>query len=368
MKSVSSSLQTHIEGDVTSLAKCLRITRTDGQEFFFTNHDVDISFDGNTYQAETGFDSSAIANKADFSVDNLEITGFIDSAQITEADLRAGLFDFAEARFFVVNWQDLSQGELRLRRGRLGRVNISQTGIYTAELRGLTQSLSQQAVELYGPTCRADLGDSRCKVPINPPLRLDSTAHTLGQFVTVITDGGATGQARFENRIYECTTAGTTAASAPTFNETVGGTTSDGTVTWTARQAWTRHGVVDTVTDRKTFTLTNTFNESRAVDDWFNGGVLTFESGNNNGRSIEIRDWAQSTRTVTQFLSNPFDVSPGDLVRLYPGCDKRDTTCINKFALAGTILFANGNIKNFRGEPFLPGRDELISYPDAKSA
>lgn len=36
-------------------------------------------------------------------------------------------------------------------------------------------------------------------------------------------------------RVHECTTAGTTGASAPTFSTTTNGTTSDGTVTWTTR-------------------------------------------------------------------------------------------------------------------------------------
>lgn len=39
--------------------------------------------------------------------------------------------------------------------------------------------------------------------------------------------------------VYQCTTAGTSGGSAPTFNTTLGDTTSDGTVTWTSRGAVT---------------------------------------------------------------------------------------------------------------------------------
>lgn len=369
MKTVSSALGTHLEGEVTTLATCWKVTRTDGVEFYFTDHDRDITFDGDVYKADSGYRRSAVANDASLAVDNLDIEGVFDDDDIKEEELRAGLFNYAEIEIFLVNWRDLSQGQMKMRKGNLGEVTLTTQGIFRAELRGLTQRLSQNIGELYQPECRADVGDSRCKVPIQPELRNNDTGYSVGDMVRVATDTGATGQAQYENRIYECTTAGTSNSSEPTFDTTVGNTTSDGTVTWTAREAWQRHGVVDTVTDRRTFTLTVGFDESRAVDDWFNSGVLAFDNGDNAGFVVEIRDWVQSTRTVTVFLPAPYDVTAGDLVRLYPGCDKRRVTCATKWAISGSNDFpsSRGNIWNFRGENAVPGQDELTSYPDAKS-
>jgi hypothetical protein len=59
---------------------------------------------------------------------------------ITEEDLRTGRYDFAEVRMFLVNYQDLGQGILKLRRGWLREVTI-RDGMYVAELRGVTQRL-----------------------------------------------------------------------------------------------------------------------------------------------------------------------------------------------------------------------------------
>lgn len=370
MKTLSASMQTHLQQEATSLASCWRITRTDGTEFYFTDHDTDIVFESNTYKAESGYQRSAIANDSTLSVDNLDLEGILfDSVDITEQDLRAGLFNGATIRIFLVNWQDTSAGDIKLRRGTLGEVRLTEQGTFQAELRGMTQPLAQTTGEVVQAECQADLGDSRCQVPILPSLRADSTAYVLGDFIRVVTDGGVTGQAQYENRIYECTTAGTSSASAPTFSTTVDSTTTDGTAVFTARQAWTRHAVVDTVTDGKNFTLTVAFDESRAVDDWFNGGALVFESGNNSGLIGEIRDWVQTTRTLTLFLPTSFTVSPGDLVRLYPGCDKRDVTCQGKFIIPNSMDFPSGtgNIENFRGFPFVPGSDELTRYPDAQT-
>lgn len=366
MKTVSAGLQTHIDGVTTSLATLWRIVRKDGTEFFFTDHDKDILFDGDTYIASTGYTRTAIANDVSLAVDNLNVEGIFDSAEITEVDVRAGKFDFAEIFISIINYKSVVDGVIKMRRGHFGEVTLTKQGIFSTELRGLSQQLVQNIGELYQPECRADLGDSRCKVPVDPALRQDNFAYVVGDFIRVNTTGG-TGQEIFENRIYECTIAGTSAGSAPTYDTVVGNTTVDGTATFTARQAWMRHAVVDTVTDNKTFTLTGAFDEVRAVDDYFNGGAIEFETGDNDDVILEMRDWVQSTRTVTVFLPAPFTVVSGDKLRLYPGCDKRSTTCITKFVIPNSTDFADGNIKNFRGEPFVPGPDELVRYPDAKS-
>ena len=46
----------------------------------------------------------------------------------------------------------------------------------------------------------------------------------------------------------------------------------------------------------------------------------------------------------------------GDKLRLFPGCDKTNVTCIAKF---------NNGI-NFVGEPYVPGEDIYGQYPDSR--
>lgn len=55
-----------------------------------------------------------------------------------------------------------------LRRGRLGEVVTLSDGTFKSELRGLTQALAQNIGEVYQTECRADLGDSRCKIDLAP--------------------------------------------------------------------------------------------------------------------------------------------------------------------------------------------------------
>ena len=361
MKTITSEMTAHLALETTTLASCWRITRTDGEIIYLTDHDVDIVYDGNTYSADSGYEKTAIRSSLGLSVDNMDVYGLLDSSYVTEADIRSGIYDYATVEIFVVNWADLTMGELKLHKGIFGEFQTTNNGSFIAELRGLKQILDQNIVGVYQPECRVDLGSTKCSVPIQPSLLVASTDYVVGDFVRVATAPGETGQAQYENVIYECTTAGTTSDGSPavTFDTTIGNTTTDGTAVFTARDAWQRHAVVDTVTDRATFTLSSTgWTETRDVDDWFNGGALAFETGDNAPKVCEIRDWVQSTRTVTLFIPVGYTIASGDLVRLYPGCDKLPTTCNSKFTISGSTNFGdNGNIKNFRGDPFVPGQN-----------
>lgn len=163
MKTISTALAGHIAGEVTTLATCLKLTRRDGAIFGFTDHDATITFDTVTYQPTSGFTPSAVASAAALSVDNVEVEGVLSSDVIREQDIRAGLYDFAEMDMFLVNYADLSQGALLLKTGWMGEVTL-KGGQFTAEVRGLSQKLSQTMGELFSASCRAQLGDARCGV------------------------------------------------------------------------------------------------------------------------------------------------------------------------------------------------------------
>lgn len=181
-RTVPANLLAHIQEEVTTIATCWKITRRDAQVFAFTDHDADIVFGAVTYLAATGFSPSEIALKDDASVSNLEVEGILDSATITEEDLIAGLFDYAAIEIFLVNYDDSPENggipvglllalsyptfeaitdRIILHKGYLGEVSISK-GKFHAEIRGLTQHLSQKVGDVYSPTCRAILGDTKC--------------------------------------------------------------------------------------------------------------------------------------------------------------------------------------------------------------
>lgn len=343
MKAITSALEDHLEQEVTTLASCWELIRVDGTTLYFTDHDRDIEFNGNTYESAYGYARTAVANDSSMSVDNLDLVGILDSNTITEEQLRSGLYDYAEIRVFIVNWDDLSQGELKIRRGWLGEVMLMRDGTFKAELRGMSQVYQQRIGELYSPECRVDLGDARCGVPAFPDYVERDTAYDIDDVVRVV---------GINNISFRCTTAGTTDTTLPTYN-TVGNTT-DGTAVFTAEESWVRFGTVDAVTDRRSFESTVT--EARAVDGWFDLGVLRWLTGNNAGKNCEVSSWTQTDGVVTLFLPLYYDIQVGDTFEVFPGCNKRVSTCNDKF----------DNVINFRGEPYVPGQDAYFSYPDAK--
>jgi hypothetical protein len=251
---------------------------------------------------------------------------------IVEAEVRAGLFDGAAIALSFVHWQDAdTYGEIKLRRGTLGEVRLTPQGHFTAELRGLSQPLAQSTLQIYGPACRADLGDHRCRFPIKPPVLGREQAVQPGDFYRVATAMGVGFQV-YEDRIYEVTTAGTTDAVAPTYDTTIGSPTTDGTAMLTARDSFMRVAVVETVTSNRV----STANDMLAVyeDHWFAGGALTFETGDNTGRMLEIKGWAQVSRTLELWAPVKRAVQVGDQFRLYAGCSKRIVEdCRDKFQI-----------------------------------
>jgi len=173
MKTISSALRTHLSGEYTTVALLWKVKRQDGTILGFTQHDQDISYnygDGDgvvVFSASTGFTPSARESGSDLSTDNLQVTAFLHSDAVTEGDLRARKYDFASIDIRLVNWADLTMGDMKLRKGTLGQVKIAG-GMFTVEIRGLSYTFGIVIGETFGPSCRADLGDARCTVNLAP--------------------------------------------------------------------------------------------------------------------------------------------------------------------------------------------------------
>lgn len=281
MKSISANLENHLAGEVTTLATCWKITRSDTTIMGFTDHDRDLIIDSVSYLAATGFTPTAIASSDNLAVDNLDVEGMLDSTAIKEEDIMAGLYDFAEIEIFQVNYGNIGHGKLMLRRGWLGEVSIGKNS-FVAEVRGLTQRLSRTIGELYSPSCRANFGDSRCGVNL--------TSFTVTGSITSVTN----------NQVF----ADTTRAEA---------------------------------------------------SGYFNFGKITFTSGNNNGLSMEVKEY--TIGKITLVLPMPYTVQVGNSYSLIAGCDKTFATCRDDF----------NNVVNFRGEPHVPGTDKMLETSSTRA-
>ena len=277
------SLHTHLKQGVTTVARTWAITRADGLTLGFTDHDLPLTFDGITFEAEAGLTARAIAQTTGLAVDNTEAMGALIDDRISEADINAGLYDGAQVRSWLVNWDNVDDRKL-LFQGTVGEIR-RKDHMFEAELRGLSEQLNRPLGRVYQKPCGAVLGDAACRVNTNA-----AAFHAIRPIVDI------RGRQQF---IFE--------------------------------------------------------NMDDFAADWFTRGRLRVTSG----AGSSLLGWIKSDtiegnqRRMELWQPLRADIRPGDTAKIEVGCDKRATTCREKF----------NNIINFQGFPFLPGNDWLSSVP-----
>ena len=334
------------------------VTRTDAQVFGFTDHDIDVVVGSQIYEAAVGYTRSDIEGKADLSVDNLENIGVLSSPSITEADLHAGVWDFASVVISLCDTTD-DHVVMILRNGRLGEVTVDR-GYFRAELRGMTQAYTRVVGELTSPMCRNNLGDARCQVDLTPFTVTGAltgvAADNQTLYDTARTEPGPTGgiaiifvsQAN-PGRV-DLAAPLNIPANSPVTISTVAGMTSIN-VTTLFRNPSVNNGNFDLAVNTTTYpayTGGGLVTPLGGDTGYFDFGVITFTSGNNVGLSMEVRSYVPGQ--ITLQLPMPYAVQVGDAYTMHAGCDKSVTTCHDRFS----------NVVNFRGEPYLPGLDKIM--------
>ena len=181
MKTLPDGMQAHLDSGATTLCWCWKLTRRDGAIYGFTDHDCDLSFDGVTYSADSGFTATELQSSLGLSVDNVDVEGALSADFITEEDIAAGLYDGARVEVWRVNWMNLAQ-RLLMQAGNLGEITRGDT-YFSAEVRGLAAELQQKQGRVYQAGCDASLGDERCG------LDLTGGAYSVDVVVTGQTGG-----------------------------------------------------------------------------------------------------------------------------------------------------------------------------------
>lgn len=290
----------------TGVCHCWRVTRLDGTEYLFTDHDeaIPVAIEGGdpsgspspvllTFDPVNSFAVTATKKAASLAVDNLSIIGTIDDADVptgfNETDVLAELFADATVEIWLCCWTDLEAGLMPLKKGTLGTMVFRTTG-FEAEMRGLSERLQRKVHKIFSIECDAVLGDTRCGV------------------------------------------------------------------TLTGSPGFTRAVTVGNVTDNRTFEV-NLAEEQG----WAQYGLASFIGGSNAGLAREIIEHVSAggspgTAQLTLLIPMPFDIQTGDTLNVVAGCDKTFATCRDKF----------DNAARHRGFHLLPLLEEVGNFPDAR--
>lgn len=356
---ITPELAAHIAGNQTTLTTILKVTRQDGEVFGFTEHDKDIEFENLVYRSSKAYSQSATQWGDDLSPTNLEVYALIDGVIIKKQDVEAGLWDFAQVDLGMVNYMDLSMGSLPLNSGIMGQVEIRR-GEFRAELRGLSQLMAQNIGEIYSAGCRATFGDAKCQVDLTS-LTFTGISVTALQNKRVFTAASLTQTGptlQYLSDVYNIPSSGGYSLT-PLVPE--GGLwISDGGVTF--RDTGTPLTAVTSLPTSGQYTVVNgvyTFNVIDAgkgvnfllnyAQGYFTYGKVKWLTGNNTGYSADVWRFSYGG-LVTLLTPMTYPIEVGDTFEIIAGCDKTFQTCKLRYL----------NVINFRGEPYLPGLDNII--------
>lgn len=311
MRAISPALQAHLDSGSTTTTLLLRIDPvTEGYPpFGATLLDREVIYNDGTseiaYSPLLGMVPANIVSSASMDVGNTEIQHLLPEADlpISEADIAAGVYDYAWYTLYLVNYDDLSMGHVVMPagHGQLGQMRMESGLSFWSELTDLTKLLKQSIVEKDSLTCRAIFG-----------------SRPLGS--------GAPVEQRF-----------------PCGKNT--------TAMWrTATVSWVG------VETNRTFKVAGL----GAPTGTYAPGMVRWLTGANRGRSNEVEEQAADD-AVNLFFETMFPIQVGDTLEIRPDCThqvKGLNGCKSHFGTEWVL--------HFRGEPLIPVADaDQINMPGA---
>lgn len=330
-----------------------KITRTDGEIIRIAEAQMALVVDGETY-SPSGFTLSAVKHVVGVEAASTQIDaaigGVFDLYEVVD-----GKFDYATVQVYVVNRDTLTSPGL-IFKGFVGATTIGALhNTVSMNVVGYQVKVKWPFIQKFGPMCRTDFGSDLCRIPLRPSVIARSTTYTTRALATSVDhyagriSNGGNDPDQYANVFFECTTAGATAGSAPSFNFSVGATTTDGTAVFTARDAWTRHAKIASITNQFVIVLDRD-PDPRGVTAWYNQGAIRMWDGYSAGTAFEIGSWTLSTRTIILYLpigaaNDDTLIHAGDWLEIWPGCDFTIAKCSGTYA----------NSEQFRGEPYFLG-------------
>lgn len=276
---------------ITKWAQTWTITRTDGQVFAFTSLDRNLTYRGVVHKSCDSLSSTATEMSSSAgSTGSMELAGLISDSSIKDIDLFNGLFDGANVEIWLVPWEDVG-GEIPVR-------------LLEGTLGDATQGLNGFVTEIITP------GATMRQKPLLD-FYTPGCPYKLGD-----------SRCGFDLDTLEVT-----------------GSVTGLTIPNSPNSA-----------NKRVF-----IDSSRSeADGFFELGEVTWTSGDNNGLSVEVKDFTGTTFVLWRSLLKPIQI--GDTYTAKPGCDKTVETCKTKFNI----------FVNYGGFPDVPGQDRIVQTPDSK--
>lgn len=164
MKVISDQFAERLAGEALTLCLCWVLTRPDGLQLHITDHDQSVRLGADTFDSGAALDAGRFVQAEGLKPGQAAGAGMLSHPAITEADLRAGLWDGCRVQVWQVDWQAPDAGKRHVWSGYLSEVQSSETGAFEAELISLKADLERPIGRVLQRRCDAVLGDARCGV------------------------------------------------------------------------------------------------------------------------------------------------------------------------------------------------------------
>lgn len=165
MRTLPTNLASMVAGEAIYLARICRIALADGREFFVTDHDADLTHDGDVYLSSVGFDPSSVKTAIGGQSSNFEFSLLLGSV-VTNEMVETGAFDNAAVEYSIIGSRVPADGAALYFKGvvSLAKVKDAHTALF--EVTPLLARDLRLADEKYSQYCTADFGDARCKFDV----------------------------------------------------------------------------------------------------------------------------------------------------------------------------------------------------------
>ena len=244
-----------------------------GDVLLFSGHDTNLTFNGETYSAQNGLDSSAFRAEGGLRDHQTEAFGFLSDDRVTFEDLDSGLYENARVDVYLVDWRYPWLTPFHRTVFFLRRIRFDGE-VWRAEAEGLASVLKKTIGGVYSPICRHEFGSPNPNADGEAGCGLDASLFTeFDVEVDTVSEEYRVFQARI---------------TAP--NELP--STSDG---------------------------------------YFEQGRLTFTSGANTNLSFDVALFTNASREITLVTETPFPIVAGDRFNLTHGDDHTIDTCATRF-------------------------------------
>lgn len=176
----------------TTYCRLWKVTKRNGETIGFTEHDADIVYNGDRYQASHSIIGSSNPTNSELEEETTDISGVVNVLAIEEEDLLGGQYENAVMEVFEYNWSNNTLVR-QLSRYNLGESELSYVGSepfdYKIQALSLKAQLDRSRSVLTSESCQHKFlsqGQFACNRTIDSSVRITANVVSATQNTIVV--------------------------------------------------------------------------------------------------------------------------------------------------------------------------------------